>query len=136
MNHSISTYLNIRDIRNDGIYVLHERDIKSIWVIHFFKNGQISWFAEFVDIVTLADRILFTKGILDAMKNPNTHAKYIRRENEAITAEFITGEDSSILTFKLKKNAMLEVLESYKNFKGQPVTTCNDYEFKQFDFET
>ena len=136
MNYPISAYLNIRDIRNDGIYVLHEHDIKSLWVIHFLKNGQISRFAEFVDIVTLADRILFTLGILEAIKNPNTYANYIRRENEAITAEFKTSEENSILTFKLKKNTMLEVSESYKNFMGQPVTTCNDYEFKQFDFET
>src|SRR5258708_5559113 len=112
------TYLPVNKIRNDGIYVLHERDIKVIWIIYFLKNGQISRLSEFVDIVTVADRILFTLSIVDDIKNPVTFANYVRRENESITAEFITGEESCILTFKLKKDNVLEVVENYKNYKG------------------
>lgn len=128
------SYLPVRNIRNDGIYVLDERDIKSIWIIHFFKNGQISRFAEFVDIVILVDRILFTLSVVEGIKNPKTFANSVRRENESIVAEFITGEESNIITFKLKKDNMLQVVESYKNYNGKAVTTCNDYEFKQLDF--
>src|ERR1035437_9539527 len=97
-------YLPVSKIRTDGIYMLKEKDFNGVWMLYFFKSGEISWFGDFVNIETNADAIFFLKETIEAIKNPRTHANYTKRENNSIIPTFDKCGESQTLNLKLKKN--------------------------------